>query len=175
MVKTCTTCKEAKPLDAFYHHPYGLHRRNSSCKVCRRAQEATRRAANPKGKAEYYAANKLHLNAYTKKWFEDNKDKKRLYDKVHRHKRREWLRETADEDPLSIQDVKALRDSQDNRCAYCRVELTDGAHIDHKIPLSRGGSHQLENLCWACPTCNMRKGRKTPEEFYAYRHERQVG
>jgi 5-methylcytosine-specific restriction endonuclease McrA len=38
-------------------------------------------------------------------------------------------------------------------------------HLDHVIPLSRGGPHTPDNVAWACATCNLRKGAKTLEEF----------
>jgi hypothetical protein len=30
-------------------------------------------------------------------------------------------------------------------------------HLEHVVPLSRGGATDLENLAWACPGCNLRK------------------
>lgn len=44
------------------------------------------------------------------------------------------------------------------RCAYCgrgagNVEL----HIDHIVPVSRGGSNHESNLCSACVDCNLGK------------------
>lgn len=55
--------------------------------------------------------------------------------------------------------------SQDARCAYCGVELVPGMHLDHRLPVARGGGNELENLCYACPTCNTRKNAMTDEEF----------
>jgi hypothetical protein len=49
-------------------------------------------------------------------------------------------------------------------CRYCGSKDADG-HVDHVIPLSRGGSDSLDNLVWACSTCNLRKGSKTAGEF----------
>jgi hypothetical protein len=37
--------------------------------------------------------------------------------------------------------------------------------IDHKTPISRGGSCKEDNLQALCIECNRRKGRKTMEEF----------
>lgn len=51
-------------------------------------------------------------------------------------------------------------------CAYCG-EVTDDIHIDHVMPLSRGGSSEMGNLVVACPTCNVSKKDKTPEEWGA--------
>jgi len=38
-------------------------------------------------------------------------------------------------------------------------------HLEHKIPLSRGGTNKRENLDIACEYCNCSKNNKTVEEF----------
>lgn len=35
-------------------------------------------------------------------------------------------------------------------------------HVDHIIPLSRGGRHAYDNVACSCPSCNMRKGNRVP-------------
>jgi 5-methylcytosine-specific restriction endonuclease McrA len=47
------------------------------------------------------------------------------------------------------------------RCAYCRGHATT---VDHVIPRSRGGTDSWLNTVAACPTCNHRKGDRTPAE-----------
>ncbi len=56
-----------------------------------------------------------------------------------------------------------LRDA--HQCQYCarRPPVRD-LNIDHVIPRSRGGEDSWENLVTACRVCNLRKGRRTPEE-----------
>lgn len=49
------------------------------------------------------------------------------------------------------------------KCSACGC--TEDLEIDHKTPVSRGGSCALENLQALCRTCNRKKGRKTMEEF----------
>lgn len=52
------------------------------------------------------------------------------------------------------------------RCVYCGDG--DGPfHIDHVLPVSRGGSDDLENLTCACAACNLSKSNKTPDEWRA--------
>jgi 5-methylcytosine-specific restriction endonuclease McrA len=41
-------------------------------------------------------------------------------------------------------------------CAYCQA--SDYIAIDHIIPISRGGSDDLENLQFLCRSCNSSKG-----------------
>lgn len=52
----------------------------------------------------------------------------------------------------------------DHTCFYCGVEDPDG-HVDHLMPLSRGGTDDPTNLVWACVHCNESKGDRTAEEF----------
>ncbi|KEZ78338.1 HNH endonuclease [Salinisphaera hydrothermalis C41B8] len=53
---------------------------------------------------------------------------------------------------------------QDWRCTYCGHHLTS-RHLDHVVPVSRGGTNNIENLQWLCPTCNLRKGTISSEKF----------
>lgn len=62
----------------------------------------------------------------------------------------------------------------DMSCAYCGGDVIVGKHggkrlatIDHKIPLSRGGTWKRYNLTCACKRCNELKGAMTAEEFLA--------
>lgn len=48
--------------------------------------------------------------------------------------------------------------SADFTCAYCGCRPgSENLHVDHLVPVSRGGSDNIENLCCACETCNSRK------------------
>ena len=48
-----------------------------------------------------------------------------------------------------------------HKCAYCGK----AAHtIDHVHPKSRGGADSWENLVVSCRFCNLKKGRRTPQE-----------
>ena len=44
-------------------------------------------------------------------------------------------------------------------CCECGARKSDGAtlHIDHKIPVSKGGSDELDNLQTLCSDCNLNK------------------
>lgn len=45
-------------------------------------------------------------------------------------------------------------------CAICRGRLGRTIHLDHIVPLSKGGAHCAENLQATHPICNMRKGAR---------------
>lgn len=46
----------------------------------------------------------------------------------------------------------------DYRCAYCNAPAT---HMDHVVPLSKGGSDVEHNCLPACQRCNLTKGALT--------------
>lgn len=51
-------------------------------------------------------------------------------------------------------------------CYWCKDVLPGkDCHQDHIVALSRGGTHSIENLCIACPRCNLSKQAKSPSEW----------
>jgi 5-methylcytosine-specific restriction endonuclease McrA len=72
-------------------------------------------------------------------------------------------------EPMDPAIVKEVFKRDNYICQYCGSK--NNLSIDHKIPLARGGSHDIDNLCIACKPCNSSKNTKTPEEFTAYRQE----
>ena len=63
-------------------------------------------------------------------------------------------------------DVLELLDQQQCRCNACRIDVRIiGYHVDHVVPVARGGSNGRENLQILCPQCNQLKGVMTMDEF----------
>ena len=53
------------------------------------------------------------------------------------------------------------------RCPYSNKLITfDTCDIDHKIPLSRGGTASLDNLVACDPEANQEKGKLTGPEYF---------
>lgn len=67
----------------------------------------------------------------------------------------------------TLHDIEKLREEQKGHCYYCQrvTKLT----VDHKTPVSRGGSNNPDNLCLACGPCNSQKRDKTEAEYWEYR------
>ena len=82
---------------------------------------------------------------------------------VHEERRR--ARELNAEGSYTPEEVWQMVDDQDGLCAYCETPLFGRYHIDHMIPLSRGGRNDWTNLAISCPECNFRKNARTAEEF----------
>lgn len=104
--------------------------------------------------------------ARTRAWYANNKE--RTTRRVAAYKEREAVagpRPARDE-------IEDLRRQQQDRCAYCGVDLRGGGELDHRVPLARGGSNGIANRSWACRTCNRDKHDKTVEEFLYWRRDR---
>jgi 5-methylcytosine-specific restriction endonuclease McrA len=55
--------------------------------------------------------------------------------------------------------IRSLWTAQAGLCKSCGRALGD-YHVDHVIPLAKGGRHEASNLALLCPTCNLRKGAR---------------
>lgn len=51
------------------------------------------------------------------------------------------------------------------KCVVCKVGIKGNYHVDHIVPLAKGGTHTPENIQLLCPSCNVRKSAKDPIEF----------
>lgn len=123
------------------------------------------------------------------KWCRENREESRLESKRwreknpqrHRDNVKAWKKENPEKDKAywknrsarkrgaegrhTADDVASIRASQKDKCAYCRARLLGGGHLDHIIPLSRGGSNWPRNLQWLCGPCNLSKNNKDPITF----------
>lgn len=136
------------------------------------------RTENPE-KAKYFSRrwkknNPEKVRENAARWRKNNPEKVREYRKksmainpekrrAKRHKRR--ARERGATGKHSAADIKTIYRRQKGRCYWCLISLNGEYHVDHRIPLARGGSNDASNLVISCPECNMKKGDKMPHEW----------
>jgi 5-methylcytosine-specific restriction endonuclease McrA len=129
--------------------------------------------ANP----ERYKANmaKAHIRnaekrkAKSAKWKRDNPEKAKANALDGSHRRRVRIEGNGPNDPRCRIFIRVTRLIESFLCPYCQKWHIGTPSIDHKIPISRGGPHSLENLSLCCLRCNSAKGALTVEEFMAKR------
>jgi hypothetical protein len=92
--------------------------------------------------------------ARTTQWRENNPDQLRVNSEARR------ARKQKAPGSHTVEQIKALLESQNWQCVGCGRPLRQKRHLDHKIPLSRGGSNDISNLQWLCPSCNCSKHNK---------------
>jgi hypothetical protein len=169
------------------HREDGL---TDGCKECvrvrnerwRTANREQSRAASRASRAKYPEKAKLHWT----KWYENNKEERSAYHKQYSldnpeimlekaHRRRSKRISAYVEDVTRI----GLRERDGDQCHYCpktmyfgvRVQgeyIPEAAEIEHKLPLSRGGTHCYDNCVLACARCNRSKKDKTDDEYRDY-------
>jgi 5-methylcytosine-specific restriction endonuclease McrA len=110
----------------------------------------------------YYAENPdkwAEKKANGEAWRRANRDQARSYVRNRRAKLK------AADGTHAGADIERLWNGQKGRCWWCSTKLTDGYHVDHRIPISRGGSNGPENLVISCAPCNLKKNDKMPWEM----------
>lgn len=112
---------------------------------------------------EHYAANRENILAKRRAWFAANPEKRRAQRAGQRARKR------GQSGFVSPDIERRLLEQQRNRCAapWCRKKLAGRKawHLDHIIPLARGGLHDDENLQILCAPCNVRKNAKHPDDW----------
>lgn len=154
-----------------------------------RARERRSYQNNKKGKTDYYQKNRDQKLLYAKQYRENNREKIKQYNQAYgtrkREHERERLRRFRKNNPEKIkqykhnrralklnapgthtaEDIQLIYDRQGGRCWWCQCELNGEYHVDHRIPLSRGGSNDASNIVISCAVCNQSKYDKLPHEW----------
>lgn len=189
--KCCTRCGKEYPatLEYFTSRAKGRFGLASECKDCEHIRQAAYRAVSKDKKRErnqrYYAENKAREKKRIKRYYEQNKDKfhQRYIATRDRklEKQKQWARanseniriramrrrsrvKSADGD-VTTEEVMMQYKRQRTKCYYCGCLLMGNYHIDHVIPISRGGRNAIDNIVLACPSCNREKNARLPHEW----------
>ena len=170
--KICRSCSEAIPYSGFHKDKSKRDGICSYCKKCKNNKDKKTYNNNPEKKketvkdymkqtGEYYKYKPYNPKYYSS---EKSKAKKRARDL----KRRVMIKNN-DDFEITGNVIQSILNDSNGICAYCGEDCKGNYHIDHIIPVSRGGGNNRENLCLSCPMCNWSKNDKTAEEFMEYR------
>ena len=152
--KRCNRCKEVKPLDSFGKHSRAKDGLRYNCKACTSAANKT-----------YYEANLDKVKAASKAYYEANSDK---YKATHKA----WNKANPDRKAAiqgkgnAIQRGGSLSDIYDVELCIPfysesrRLTRYTGTphHVDHIVPISKGGLHCQTNLQVLTAADNLEKG-----------------
>lgn len=148
-----------------------------------RRREISKRfyAEHPEKKDEYYLSHKDEISAYHTAWYSLNKGhvraRAREYYKNNKDRFRAYVMNRHAKVAGAVgthcgADIESLLGKQRFLCAACGKDISARYHVDHIIPLSRGGGNGVENLQVLCPECNLSKGTKTMDEWSSINHGR---
>ncbi len=68
---------------------------------------------------------------------------------------------------VTADDLRGIWEAQGGHCALTGRALDGTAHLDHQLPLARGGTHDLTNLRWVTKEANLAKRDLLDVEFLA--------
>lgn len=160
-MKTCTRCKVAKERGEFGRHKKAGDGLQPRCRPCNKASVAEWRAKNPEHTRAYGASQMRKLRAANpKRYREINRQANARFREAHGQVYRIRKAGVPHEDYSRAETFARYS----RTCAYC----SDPAeHIDHILPISKGGADAPHNLLPACAPCNLSKGAKTLAEWAA--------
>lgn len=184
-MRTCLRCGACLPESEFAWSNKAAGERRNRCKPCHAAVTKEWRIANPEmrkaQKARYAArypekvrehsrhaatrARELHreeLREYQRDWIKTPQAKASRRAWRQTPKGRATNRRGALQHSYGAEVKEWWSSLNEPRCFYCTEPATQ---IDHIVPVSRGGTHDLVNLVPACKPCNCRKGTKDALEF----------
>jgi 5-methylcytosine-specific restriction endonuclease McrA len=69
---------------------------------------------------------------------------------------------------LTFREKERVKMAGKYTCKYCGTRNRLILTVEHKVPLSRGGTDEETNLCCSCVICNKLKGPLTEDEFISY-------
>lgn len=116
--------------------------------------------------AKWRKENPSYMVEYLKKYRETNQEKVSAFQRNYKARKKEAHGSHTGEDVIYIME------KQNHLCFWCGIKLVK-IHVDHYIPLFRGGSNDKTNLVASCPKCNQSKGSKMPSEFILYQQLKQ--
>lgn len=134
------------------HRQYRHKNRESDNEKKRRWHEANKEADNER-RRRHYEANKEAAKEHQRQWKRSNPDTVRAANQRRR------TRKAGNGGSYTAAEWKTLCEQYNNRCLACGkgdVKLT----VDHVIPLSMGGSSDIDNIQPLCLSCNVRKHGK---------------
>lgn len=140
---------------------YEAHREERKALAARRAKEAyAKEPEKYRMKSKKRAAeNPEKVRESLKKWKAEHPEAGRIYDQ------RKRARKIKNGGHLSKGLANKLFKLQFGKCPCCRRPLGQDYHLDHIMPLKRGGPNEDSNIQLLCPDCNMSKHAKHPVDF----------
>lgn len=147
-----------------YQEKYCEARREEARRRAADYLDANREAINAKARANYDPAtswerlNPEEAKAYRKAYVASVRHKRAAYEQNRRAKK-------ASGGELPVDIVQRLLELQKGKCACCAKPLKGLYHLDHIMPISRGGENTERNVQLLLPQCNLSKNAKDPIEY----------
>lgn len=164
MGKVCKTCGAARSFAEFSPHRACVGGVRSECKVCSARYTSRWRSENPERNnaavARWHANHPERVREIGTRWRRANGQRLREY----RQRRCAIVRGAAIAG-RAIQRVDIWK-RDGGKCHICGKACDPrNWHLDHLIPVSRGGTHTEDNVAVSHPRCNQSRGARGPAQL----------
>lgn len=176
-MKRCTECRQPKPADQFYRQAAAADGLTSQCKECRKKRDRARyvstRAAALAYQQQYRQTHASEMAQKRKGLYARMTPEQRKRKLANNHR---WLRRHPEKNAnyvakrrarianapvVELIDRQVVYTRDRGTCHLCGKQVAaDDFHLDHVVPLVKGGEHSYQNVRVACPTCNAIKGAR---------------
>jgi len=172
-MKKCNCCGTIKELSEFHKRKDTKDGYRNECKDCRNSKAKNSYHKNPEKKVEYRKRNSEKIAKRMFEYYNLNKDKLLTQQKRYRASQQgkaisqkveaqRYLQVKSTRDgSITSETLESLYIAQNGKCYICKCDLTQlkrrNQHLDHIVPLSKGGEHILSNVAWSCSSCNFKK------------------
>lgn len=189
-MKQCSKCHLQKDFNQFYKDKSKRDGLRPDCKECKNKYIKQYKVSYPEKIKEtrktHYDKNAEQIKKYVSEWQKENKEKVntnsskyrktekgRLTTKRKNHRRRALEKTTVGFLPkdywtilINIYGQKCI-----NRHCIKIIDDLNPLSLDHIIPLSRGGLHDLFNIQILCRSCNSTKRDRSSTDFRPFKLE----
>lgn len=175
----CDECKAEKAKDV--KERYKTNKNDPDWKAKRKEQKAREYLKNKDSdfwqsqQKDYRERTKDRKKEYDKKYAKENSERKSrnavLWAKNNKESRAaiirnyESRRRSQKSSGVATKELRKWVANAEKKCYWCGNKCEKNYHVDHYMPLSKGGPHEIENLVIACAPCNLKKNAKHPYEF----------
>lgn len=137
---------------------------NRKCLECHAEDMFIRQVGNRDHARNISKKSRLNRPWHTLKNLKENMDPEKWNTKLAYMRVKNQERRDYSIGKLSLNIKETLYSKQNGLCNGCFKQL-EQYHIDHIVPLVRGGANTDDNVQLLCATCNLSKGSKTMKEW----------
>jgi len=179
--KICKVCEVEKPLEDFSPVKTGRFGRAAICRECIAVKDRERYRTDPtirdrkrkqmkqrRGDPQINAhINERRREKYPAKRQQGQKDYYARLREKHFFVWRARLWSARYSERVTALELFSIWHKQKGRCELSGRKLDNNAHLDHIVPISRGGAHGATNLRWIDPLVNVARSNMSDKQFIA--------
>jgi len=175
----CVECKVEYPLDKFSKDSRSAIGFQTICKKCEKKYRETHKSERKeyllktqkqrsKQMLEYLDSHRESVNRWRRSYYANEGHLKIL---AASEERRSKKIATSDGSvtPKFLEALYLIQDGKCNNCGSLFKKGKNSFHVDHVMPLAKGGVHKDDNIQLLCPSCNLSKGASVGGEILAGR------